>query len=37
MPGMSSLTGDIFGKEARIGNIETMGIRDNRYAVCLEW
>lgn len=32
MPGMSSLTGDIFGKEARIGNIETMGIRDNRYA-----
>jgi cell division protein FtsA len=32
MPGITSLLGDIFGKEARIGNIETMGIRDNKYA-----
>ncbi|MDD2203214.1 MAG: cell division protein FtsA [Bacilli bacterium] len=32
MPGMTSLLGDVFGKEARIGNIETMGIRDNKYA-----
>ena len=32
MPGMTSLLGEIFGKEARIGNIETMGIRDNKYA-----
>ncbi|MDD3304639.1 MAG: cell division protein FtsA [Bacilli bacterium] len=32
MPGITSLLGDVFGKEARIGNIETMGIRDNKYA-----
>jgi cell division protein FtsA len=32
MPGITSLLGDIFGREARIGNIETMGIRDNKYA-----
>lgn len=32
MPGMTSVIGDVFGKEARVGNIETMGIRDNSYA-----
>ncbi|MFA5409670.1 MAG: cell division protein FtsA, partial [Bacilli bacterium] len=32
IPGMTSLLGDIFGKEARVGNIETIGIRDNKYA-----
>jgi len=32
MPGMTSLLGEVFGKEARIGNIETIGIRDNKYA-----
>lgn len=32
MPGMTSLIGEVFGKETRIGNIETMGIRDNKYS-----
>lgn len=32
MPGMTSILGEVFGKEARIGNIETIGIRDNKYA-----
>jgi cell division protein FtsA len=32
MPGVTSLLGDIFGREARVGNIETIGIRDNKYA-----
>ncbi len=32
MPGMTSVIGDVFGKEARVGNIEAMGIRDNSYA-----
>lgn len=32
MPGMTSLLGEVFGKEARVGNIETIGIRDNKYA-----
>jgi cell division protein FtsA len=32
MPGMTSLLGDVFGNEARVGNIEDIGIRDNRYA-----
>jgi cell division protein FtsA len=32
MPGVTSLLDDIFGREAKIGNIETMGIRDNRFA-----
>ncbi|MDD4644177.1 MAG: cell division protein FtsA [Bacilli bacterium] len=32
MPGMTSLLGEVFGDEARIGNIETLGIRDNKYA-----
>lgn len=32
MPGMAALVGEVFGKETRIGNIETIGIRDNKYA-----
>ena len=32
MPGFSTLLSDVFGKQARIGNIETIGIRDNKYA-----
>ncbi len=32
MPGMAPLVADIFGPLARIGNIETLGIRDNRFA-----
>lgn len=32
MPGMASLLDEVFGKEARVGNIETIGIRDNKYA-----
>ncbi len=32
MPGFAPLLDEIFGSEARIGNIETMGIRDNKYA-----
>ncbi len=32
MPGMSSIIGEVFGKEARLGNIETIGIRDNKYS-----
>jgi cell division protein FtsA len=32
IPGMSSLIEEVFGKSARVGNIETMGIRDNRYS-----
>lgn len=33
MPGMTSILGEVFGDMARIGNIETLGIRDNKYAV----
>ena len=32
MPGVASLLDEVFGKEARVGNIETIGIRDNKYA-----
>lgn len=32
MPGLTSLLDEVFGKEARIGNLETIGIRNNRYA-----
>jgi len=30
IPGMSSLIKEVFGNEARLGNIETIGIRDNK-------
>ncbi len=32
IPGMSSLIKEVFGNEARLGNIETIGIRDNKYS-----
>lgn len=32
MPGVVSLLDEVFGNEARVGNIETMGIRDNKFA-----
>lgn len=34
IPGMSSLVKEVFGNKARIGNIETIGIRDNKMATC---
>ena len=35
MPGISSLVNEVFGKGTRLGNIETMGVRDNRYSTVL--
>jgi cell division protein FtsA len=32
IPGMSTLVGELFGRETRLGNIETIGIRDNKYS-----
>ena len=32
MPGMSYLVEDIFGNTAHVGNIDTIGIRHNKYS-----
>lgn len=33
LPGMSYIAEEIFGSKAKIGNIDTIGIRDNKYSV----
>ncbi len=33
IPGITSLIEEYFGKKARVGNIETIGIRDNKYSI----